>query len=332
MYQGKKVLVAGGTGMIGSELVKALLEQGARVRIASLDDPSLAPPQTEFVRKDLTLLANCLDVCAGMDYVFNLTGVKGSPAVSTKKPASYLVPTLLMATSLMEAARRSGVERYLFTSSVGVYAPAEIFYEDDVWKTFPSPNDRFPGWAKRMGELLGEAYKIEYGWDKTVVVRPANVYGALDNFEGQNATVIPSLIRRAVNLKEDEPLVVWGDGSPLRDFIHARDVASGMMLALEKLPPTPINLGSGTGVTIRQLVETIAQTIGRDLKIVWDTSKPAGDRKRVMDISRARAIGFAPQVSLEQGLRETIAWYRAARDHMPKRYDVFNQPEPAAPK
>ena len=163
-----------------------------------------------------------------MDIVFNLAGVKGSPAMANERPASFLVPTITFSYNMMEAARREGVERYLYTSSIGVYAPAEYFREDDVWKTFPSPHDRFAGWAKRMGELQAEAYKIEYGWDKISIVRPANVYGPYDNFDPANAMVIPSLIYRA--LDGEAPLTVWGDGTPIRDFIHARDVARGMML------------------------------------------------------------------------------------------------------
>jgi GDP-L-fucose synthase len=206
---------------------------------------------------------------------------------------------------------------------VGVYAPAEVFYEDDVWKTFPSENDRFAGWAKRMGELQAEAYKIEYGAENIVIVRPANVYGPFDNFDTNNAMVIPSLIKRA--LDGENPLVVWGDGSPIRDFIFAKDVAMGMVLAFEKNAPTPVNLGSGIGVSIKEIVEIIIGNMERKPKVVWDSSKPSGDKKRLMDITRAKTIGFVPQVSIEQGIKETMDWYLKNKNIVDKRYNVFTE-------
>jgi len=188
-YENKKILVTGGTGLIGRPLVEMLLAQGAQVRIASLDDPSRADSRAEFLQVDLTKFDNCLKACEGMDIVFHLAGIKGSPQMAKEKPASFFVPTILFNTNMMEAAKQSQIERYLFTSSVGVYSPAEVFYEDDVWKTFPSENDKFAGWAKRMGELQAEAYAIEYNWDKVAIVRPANVYGSFDNFDPVIKTV-----------------------------------------------------------------------------------------------------------------------------------------------
>lgn len=325
-YKDKRVLVTGGTGMIGRPLVKMLLAAGARVRIASLDDPSRAHPQAEFVRANLTRFDNCLDVCRGMDYVFQLVGVKGSPAMTAKNPANFFVPVILFNTNMMEAARQAGVGNYLFTSSVGVYSPAEVFKEDDVWKTFPSENDKFAGWAKRMGELQAEAYAIQYGWDKICIVRPANVYGPYDNFDPANAMVIPSLIRRA--LSGENPFTVWGDGSPVRDFIHADDVARGMMLVMEKGYNKPVNLGSGVGITIRELVEIVVDNLETKPKVVWDTSKPAGDKRRVMEMSRARSLGFTPQVSFQTGIKDVMDWYRGNMDAAAKRYNVFTEEKP----
>ena len=323
-YKGKNILVTGGTGLIGRPLVKRLVEAGAKVTIVSLDDPSRAPEGTEFIKADLREFGNCMDVCKGRDIVFQLAGVKGSPAMTAKRPASFFVPTITFNTNVMEAARRNEVERYLFTSSVGVYSPADIFYEDDVWKTFPSPNDRFAGWAKRMGELQAEAYKIEYGWDKISIVRPANVYGPFDNFDPENAMVIPSLINRA--LGGENPLTVWGDGSPIRDFIHADDVARGMMLAVEKGINEPINLGSGKGVTIKQIAETVAANVpGGPVPIVWDTSKPKGDAKRLMDMTRANSYGFQPKISIEEGIKTTVDWYLKNKDEVGKRYNSFTE-------
>jgi len=324
-FRGKKVLVTGGTGMVGQQLVRLLIEAGAAVRIASLDDPARAQPQAEFKRVNLTKFEACEEVCHGMDYVFQLLGVKGSPAVSTKKPASFFVPTLLFNTNMMEAARQADVKWYLYTSSVGVYAPAEVFYEDDVWKTFPSENDKFPGWAKRVGELQAEAYAIEYGWKKVSIVRPANIYGPFDNFDPANSMVVPSLIRRALS---EDPLTVWGDGSPVRDFIHSEDVARGMMLATEKGVTEPLNLGSGKGVTIKQLVDIIVSNLPKKPKVVWDTTKPAGDKKRLMDMTRARKYGFEPQISFEQGIAQVMKWYQETGGKVGQRYSVFDQKTP----
>lgn len=324
-YRGKKTLVTGGTGLIGRPLVEMLIKAGADVTVVSLDDPSRAPKGSKFIKADLREFSSCMDACKDQQIVFQLAGVKGSPAMTAKRPASFFVPTMQFSINMMEAARRSGAERFLFTSSVGVYQPADVFFEDDVWKTFPSPNDRFAGWAKRMGELQAEAYKIEYGWDKISIVRPANVYGSYDNFDPENAMVIPSLIRRVA--EGERPLSVWGDGSPIRDFIHARDVARGMMLAVEKGISEPINLGSGSGITIKQVAEMVAKHApGGAAEIVWDITKPKGDAKRLMDMTRANGYGFKAEVSLEEGVKETIDWYLANRNDADKRYIAFNDP------
>lgn len=320
-FEGKNVLVTGGTGLIGRPLVELLIEQGAKVRIASLDDSSRAHLKAEYYKVDLMDFNNCLEVCEGMDFVFHLAGIKGSPDIVLKKPATIFVSFLRLNTNMMEAARLSGVKRYLFTSTIGVYAPAEVFYEDDVWKTTPSRNDWFGGWAKRMGELQADAYKAEYGWDKIAIVRPANVYGPYDNFDLDNAMVIPALVKRAID--GENPLVVWGNGSSIRDFIHAQDVARGMLICIEKGTSRPINLGSGTGVSIREIVDIIVRNLKIKPQVIWDTSKPAGDKKRLMDVSRARAIGFQPMISIEEGIRGVMDWYSRNKDIANKRFNVF---------
>ncbi|PIQ86828.1 MAG: hypothetical protein COV74_03075 [Candidatus Omnitrophica bacterium CG11_big_fil_rev_8_21_14_0_20_45_26] len=328
MFKNQRVLVTGGTGLIGRQLVELLVNAGAKVKVVSLDDPSLAHPKVEFCRVNLTKFDQCAEVCKGMDYVFHLVGVKGSPGVTGKRPASFLVPILLFNTNMMEAARQANVKWYLYTSTIGVYAPAEVFHEDDVWKTFPSENDRFAGWAKRMGELQAEAYKIEYGWNRCSIVRPANVYGPHDNFDPVNAMVIPSLIKRT--MEGENPLCVWGDGSPMRDFIHAKDVARAMLLVVEKQATQPINIGSGQGISIKELTEIIKRCYGRPLEIEWDTSKPKGDLRRVMDISRLKALGFKPSISVEEGIRDVMDWYKATNGKFIKTYNVFLDKKPVS--
>lgn len=307
--------------MIGIPLVELLLQQGAHVRSVSLDDPTRSHPDAEFIKKDLTILSNCRDVCRGMDFVFNLLGVKASPAMTVTKPARFLFATVMLEMNMLEAARLENVAGYMLASSVGVYAPAPILYEDDVWKSFPSPHDWFSGWSKRIGELQVEAYKVEYKWEQIAIVRPANVYGSHDNFDGENAMVVPSLIKKAIS--GENPLNVWGDGSTIRDFIHAKDVAKGMLLVAEKMPNEPINLGSGKGYSIKQLVECIIANLKHKPDVYWDISKPSGDKQRVLDISRAKSLGFTPQITLEQGVREVMKWYRENQNYTDLRYDVF---------
>ena len=229
-YKNKKILVTGGTGMIGQPLCQKLVNFGAKVTVASLDDSSRKPFGTEHLKLDLRNFDNCMEVCCGKDIVFHL--VKRKSKMTNERPASFMVPTIQFSVNMMEAAEEIE-ERFLFTSSIGVYEPAEEFFEDSVWKTFPSPNDKFAGWAKRICELQAEAYMIEYGWDKISIVRPANVYGPFDNFDPKNAMVIPSLINKA--LSDSGPLVVWGDGSPIRDFIYSEDVARVCFWQLKKI-------------------------------------------------------------------------------------------------
>lgn len=323
MYKGKRVLVTGGTGMIGVPLVKLLLERGTHVRVASLDDPSRVSGDVEFMRGNLMDWEFCKAVAKGVDYVFHLAGIKGSVSLGKAKAASFLVPHLLMNTHMMEAAREARVERYLYTSSIAVYHPSELLVEDRAWDGSPHPTDKYAAWAKRIGELQAEAYQVEHGWDKIAIVRPANVYGPYDNFDAKTAMVVPALISRVI--QGENPLVVWGDGSPIRDFIYSRDCAEGMLLALEKgANCTPINLGSGTGTSIKGLVEAILTCCDNPPEVMWDTGQPAGPSIRLMDMTRAREmLGFTPRTPLQQGIRETVEWYRANRKMVGERYNVF---------
>ena len=320
-FNGKKVLVTGGTGLIGRPLLDELLDCGAIITVVSLDKPTDLDKKINFINLDLRDFKNCLQVCQDQEIVFNLIGVKGSPKMTQENPASFFVPTITFSINMMEAARQAGVERYLFTSSIGVYEPSEYFNEDDVWSSFPSKNDRFAGWAKRMGELQAEAYDIQYKWNKISIVRPANVYGPYDNFDPENAMVIPSLIHRA--LSGERPLTVWGDGSPIRDFIYSRDVALGMMSVVEQGYNKPVNLGSGDGVTIKEIAETISNLMPDGCSIEWDPTKPSGDLRRIMNTSRATSIGITAKTSLKQGIQETINWYTNNKSKSIVRYNAF---------
>jgi GDP-L-fucose synthase len=320
MFENQKVLVTGGSGMIGRSLVKFLLEKGAQITIADLTVPLDLPENVEFIKVDLRYFDQCEIICKDKDYIFNLVGIKGSPKMCAEQPADFMVPMLQFNTNMMEAAHRAKVKWYLYTSSVGVYAPADVFVEDTVWSTMPSPNDRFAGWAKRIGELQAEAYGIQYGTKNISIVRPANVYGAYDNFNPVNAMVVPSLIRKA---QENDVLEVWGDGSSIRDFIHADDVALGMIFAVENKITEPINLGSGKGYSIKEVVEMVVKHAGKSLEIKWLTDKPAGDKIRLFDMTRAKSHGFDISVSLEEGIKRTTDWFLNNKEILDKRYNAF---------
>jgi GDP-L-fucose synthase len=320
MFKDQKVLVTGGNGMIGRQLVKLLLERGAKVYVADLNKADL-PEEVVHLKIDLRQFNDCVSACEGMDYVFNLVGIKCSPKVTMEQPFDIMGPMMQFNTNMIEAALTTpSVKWFLYTSTVGVYTPAEIFYEDDVWNGYPSRNDWYGGWAKRMGELQCEAYEKQHGEGKCSIVRPANVYGPYDNFDPKNSMVVPSLIRKAY---ENDIIEVWGDGSSIRDFIHAKDVALGMLFAVENKITKPLNLGSGTGVTIKQLADTVANYFNKPIQ--WLTDKPAGDAKRIFSMERANEYGFYPSVSLEDGVKDAIEWFIANKDIVDKRYNILNK-------
>jgi GDP-L-fucose synthase len=318
MFKNQKVLVTGGSGMIGRELVSLLLEKGANVYVADLKQPEELKDKVTFVKVDLREYSSCLQICEGMDYVFNLVGIKCSPRVCIEEPAKIMGPMMQFNTNMLEAAMHHNVKWYLYTSTVGVYQPAEVLKEDDVWSTQPSKNDWFGGWAKRMGELQCQAYQKQYGEGRCSIVRPANVYGSHDNFDLDSAMVVPSLIRKAFS---NDFLEVWGDGSSIRDFIHARDVARGMIFAVENKITEPLNLGSGDEISIKRIAEAVAKEA--NVEIRWDTSKPTGDHRRVFDMDRAKSYGFKPLISIEAGVKETIQWYLENKTMADSGKDVF---------
>jgi GDP-L-fucose synthase len=238
-----------------------------------------------------------------------------------EQPFDIMGPMMQFNTNMIEAALTTpSVKWFLYTSTVGVYTPAEIFYEDAVWDGFPSRNDWYGGWAKRMGELQCEAYEKQHGKGKCSIIRPANVYGPYDNFDPKNSMVVPSLIRKAA---ENDIIEVWGDGSSIRDFVHAKDVARGMIFAVENKITKPLNIGSGSGVSIKQLAEIVAEYFGKEIK--WLTDKPSGDAKRIFSMERARSYGFENEVSLKEGVVDAIEWFIANKDIVDNRFNILNK-------
>ena len=224
----KNCLVTGGTGMIGREIAKILVEAGANVRVISLDEIKVHD-KIDHVYGDLTDFNFCKEQTNDMDCVFHVAGIKGSVKVTVEKPASFFVPLLMFNTNVLEASRLNKVPKLVYTSSIGAYSSNEVFVESEEDDQGP-PMDMFPGWAKRMAEMQVKAYQIQYGLNDYSIVRPCNVYGPGDNFDPENAMVIPSLMAR-INSGEN-PMVIWGDGSAVRDFAFCRDVAEGTIQAL----------------------------------------------------------------------------------------------------
>ena len=321
-YSGKKVLVTGGTGLIGMALVELLLQAGAKVRVVSLDSAAFLPDSVEFFRGDLVRWEACLKACQGMDYVFQLACVKGGVGLGESQAANFLEGNLLLNLQMLKAAHKCGVEKYLYSSSIAIYPDAEIFREDDVWDKPPHPSNKYASWGKRISELQCEAYLEQYGY-KTCITRPANIYGPYDDFDPCSAMVIPALIGRV--LRGENPLVVWGDGSQIRDFLYVKDCARGMSMTMEKYYECdPLNLGSGVSTTIREVVETILRYAPHTPRVEWDTSKPIGNRIRLMDMTKTRKkLGFSPEFSLDQGIKETIDWYLANKDYPVRKQSVL---------
>ena len=306
-----KILITGASGMVGKHLVDMCLDKGYQVRGIDirLDDRYLEEKywgdNFDFFQADLRDFDRCKVLVDDIDVVFHVAGVKGSPKRAAEQPNDYFTPMLQMNTNMAEAARLQGVDWYVYTSTVGVYQPAKVFKEDDVWKTFPSENDKYAGWVKRLGELQLDCFETHYGLKNYSIVRPANIYGEYDEF-GEESTVIASLVKKGYH---NDLLSVWGDGTPIRDFIHAEDVARGILMSYENKITEPINLGSGDGVRIKDIASIVATHYGKEIE--YDTTKPNGDNKRLMDMTRANSYGFYPEVDLERGIKRVIKYYES---------------------
>lgn len=319
-FKGKNVIVTGGTGLIGRQVVDILCAADAKVRIVSLDHVKVHD-KAEHILGDLTSFEYCKSITKDMDYVFHLAGIKGSAAVSETKLASHFVPTLMMNTNMLEASRVNKVQKVVYTSSIGAYSNTDIFRESD-YKLDSMPMD-FAGWAKRMAELQVHAYKVQHKMENFAVVRPCNVYGPGDNFDPENAMVIPSLMCR-IHRKEN-PVKIWGDGSAIRDFAYSKDVAEGVILALyHGTKGSFVNLGSGKGVSVKELVETLHSFIGFNYE--FDPSKPTGYPIRIMDVTLAKEmIDYNPSTSLLEGLKETWNWFLQNQDAYLNKKNYFKE-------
>lgn len=319
-FNKKNILVTGGTGLIGRQVVDILCGIDANVKVVSLDKLKLNN-KAEYVVGDITDFQLCKDITKDMNFVFHLAGIKGSANVTEKKLASHFVPTLMMNTNVLEACRINNVQKIVYTSSIGAYSSTDIFRESD-YKLDSLPMD-FAGWSKRIAELQIYAYKVQYNLNNFCIVRPSNVYGMGDNFDPENAMVIPSLIYRIYH--KENPIIVWGDGSAIRDFVYSKDVAEGVILSLYYGTNSGfVNLGSGKGHSIRELVEILHSFL--DFNYRFDMTKPSGYPKRVMDISLARKlIHYNPTTSLSEGLKQTWDWFVKNQDEYLKKKNYFKE-------
>jgi GDP-L-fucose synthase len=299
----KSALIIGGMGMVGRQLTELCSKEYDEVCVVDLDykTPKDLPQGVKYQQADLTFKSNS-NIVADFDYVFHLAGIKGSPIRAKERPADYL-SMLQFDTNVIEAVGKYKPEWFLYTSSVGVYPPMEVYSENLVWHKVPSENDKIPAYIKRMGELSCYAIRATYGYENISIVRPANIYGPHDNF-GDESTVIASLIKKGYH---NDIINVWGDGTPIRDFIYSKDVARGMLHMVENKINVPVNLGSGKEVRISDIANTVGKYFDKEVK--YDESKPNGDMRRQMDTRRAESVGFEPKYTLEQGVIETIEWY-----------------------
>ena len=315
MYSGKNVLVTGGTGFIGSNLVEHLLSLGAKVRTISRGNKKNSlPKDVDVMQADLTDLHTCRNAANGMDYVFHLAAAGGGLAYNMNHPAGTLTPNLLINTNMLEAARLENVERYLFSSSSSVYPPdLDILEEEKAWEGNPHGSDSFFAWSKRMGELQAKAYAEEYGMS-IALVRLGNPYGPKDNFDLETSHVVPALIYKAIN--KMNPFVVLGAGQAVRSFVHVKDVMAAMTQVLEVYSKCdPVNIASGESVKIKDLVSIVLELANYKGELKFDTSKPEGHLLKVMSIKKLQEqVGYNPTINLREGIKDTIEWALNQKD------------------
>jgi len=310
-FEGKFVLVTGGTGFCGTHLVEELLKQGARVRVPVHRRPLVVQdPRIETMSADLTTEEGALAAVKGVDFVCHAAGVVGSAAVTPAYLVGAVTGNLILAERMLHAASVEQVDRFLLMSSSTVYPAYEHpVKEDEAWSGPTHPSYFGYGWMWRYIEKLAEFVSSRTGM-QIALARPTAVYGRWDNFDPATSHVMPALIRKAV--ERQDPYEVWGTGDEVRDFLHVSDLARGCLLLMEKHATCdPVNLGYGKVITIREIAHTILKAAGyEDATVEFNSSRPTAIPFRMVDTTKAKEIlGFEPQMSLEDGLRDTVEWY-----------------------
>lgn len=299
----KKVLVTGGAGFIGSYVIENLVVK------RGVDPKNLVIPRSRDC--DLRRFENCQAAVKDCQVVIHLAAITGGISFSRAFPASQYLNSTRMDLNIIEAARQEGVEKFVAIGNLFAYASdAPIpLKEENLYDGLPTDAHRGVGWMKRNLAVVADLYYRQYQFPM-VVIYSANAYGPCDSLDLAHAHVIPSIIMKC---QRDQELIVWGDGTPTRDFLFAEDVAEGLVLAAEKLlPPHFVNIGSGAEISVRELVTLIALQTGFKGQILFDAAKSGGDARRYTSIEKAQIMmDFSPHVSMEQGLQRTVEWYRA---------------------
>ena len=304
-WDNKKILVTGGAGFLGSFLVEKLKEKG-------VNEENIRIPRSKDV--DLRQWENCVEVVKDIDIVIHLAAKVGGIGYNQKYPATLFYDNSIMGIQLMEAARQEGVDKFVAIGTVCAYPKftAVPFKEDDLWNGYPEETNAPYGLAKKMLLVQSQAYRQQYGFN-SIFLLPVNLYGPGDNFDLESSHVIPALIRKFAEAVENNKKVVgvWGTGKASREFLYVEDAAESILLAAEGYDkPEPVNIGAGFEITIKDLVELIAELTGFEGEIRWDTTKPDGQPRRCLDVSRAeKEFGFNAKTKFEKGLRKTIEWY-----------------------
>ena len=307
---GKRVIVTGGAGFLGTHLVRKLKEErGCR--------DVFVPRSREFdlVEKEDVIRLYKEFPC---DVVIHLAAQVGGIGANRASPGRFFYNNLMMGVQLMEYARRSKVEKFVAIGTICAYpkfTPVP-FKEENLWNGYPEETNAPYGLAKKMLLVQSQAYRQQYGFN-SIFLLPVNLYGPGDNFDLETSHVIPAMIRKCVEASEkgEKEIVLWGDGSPTREFLYVEDCAEAILLAAEKYEkPDPVNLGSGNEIMIKDLAGLVCRLAGFKGKIVWDKTKPNGQPRRKLDVSRAKKeFGFEAKTGFEEGLKKTIAWYLEER-------------------
>ena len=305
----RRVCVTGGAGFLGSYIIEKLEARGAgEIFIPKIEDYDLTDPAS---------IRRMLDD-ARPDIILHLAAQVGGIGANREHPAEFFYNNLMMGVQLMHQSWQRGVEKFVALGTVCAYpkfTPVP-FREDDLWNGYPEETNAPYGLAKKMLLVQAQSYRQQYGYN-AIFLLPVNLYGPRDNFDLHSSHVIPALIRKCIEAREagEKEVIVWGDGSPSREFIYAEDAAEGILLAAEKYNGgEPVNIGSGFEIRIKDLAELIARLSGFEGKIVFDPTKPNGQPRRALDVSRAeKEFGFKARVGFEEGLRRTIDWYEQKR-------------------